>query len=159
MEQRVRFKDLFLGPAMSGFIEFFRSLFVGGAAFVADFSVLALLKEFAGVSTLISATLGFAAGVTVNYLLSAFWAFRSSNIKSHTARFLIFIAIAALGLLINNVIIAAFDGPLAEGQVFGSVLIPERYYMAGKIVATVIVFFWNFISRKVFLFRGTSKKS
>ena len=159
MEREIRLKDLFVGSAKSAYIEFFRSLFVGGAAFVADFFVLTLLKECAGLDTLVSATLGFAVGVTVNYLMSAFWAFRSSNIKNPYVRFAIFIAIAIIGLLLNNAIIAAFDGPFAEKQLFGSFLSPERYYMIGKVAATVIVFFWNFISRKVLLFRSDTQKN
>ena len=147
-------KDLFIGPSKNGFVEFFRSLFVGGAAFAADFLTLALCKELAGMGTIASATLGFAVGVTVNYLMSVFWAFKSSNIKNAAARFIIFLVIAAVGLLINNIIIAAFDGPFAENRILGTLIEPARYYMIGKIAATIVVFFWNFFSRKLLLFRG-----
>ena len=154
INDKIKLKDLFFGQSKNGFIEFFRSLFVGGAAFVADFVTLALLKELAGMGTILSATLGFAVGVTVNYLMSVFWAFRVSNVKNAVARFVIFLAIAAVGLLINNLIIAVFDGYFARKQIFGTLLDPARYYMAGKVIATVVVFFWNFFSRKLLLFRN-----
>ena len=157
MELRLRLRDLFVGPAKSAFIELFRSLFVGAAAFAGDFVTLTLLKEAGGVSTLLSATLGFVVGVVINYILSAFWAFRNSNIKSGVIRFAVFVVIAIVGLLLNNLIIAVFDGPIAENMLLGEMVAPKRYYMIGKIVATIIVFFWNFFSRKLLLFRSNAK--
>lgn len=50
--------------------EFCRYLLVGGTAFVADFATLALLTDLAGMHYLLSATVGFAVGTVVNYLLS-----------------------------------------------------------------------------------------
>ena len=147
-------KDVFFRPAKNSMIEFIRSLFVGGAAFFADFLTLVLLKELGNVNTLLSSTFGFAVGVTVNYLLSTFWAFRSSNIKNSFMRFIIFILIAIVGLLINNYIIKLFDEDFSKMLLFGSLIDPKRYYMAGKIVATVVVFFWNFFSRKLLLYRN-----
>jgi len=152
-------KDLFFRPAKNSLIEFIRSLFVGGTAFIVDFATLALLKEVAGVSTLTASTLGFVAGVVVNYLLSVFWAFKSSNIKSPFVRFIVFVSIAVAGLLMNNLIINFFDKTLAEKQVFGSFISSARYYLIGKIAATITVFFWNFFSRKLLLFRGEKQET
>ena len=146
-------KDLFFKPAKNSLIEFIRSLFVGGTAFVVDFVILALLKELAGVNTLTASTLGFVAGVIVNYLLSVFWAFKSSNIASPYLRFFIFVLIAVAGLLMNNLIIKFFDTTLAQKQIFGTLISSARYYLLGKIAATIAVFFWNFFSRKLLLFR------
>lgn len=157
-KEKIGFKDLLVGPAKTPFIEFFRSLFVGGVAFLADFGVLTLLKEAFSFDTILASTLGFCVGVVVNYIMSAFWAFRQSNVKNAVARFAIFVAIAIVGLLINNAIIDLFDVTLAEQRFFGSLLDPNYYYMAGKIVATVVVFFWNFFSRKLLLFRSEKKE-
>lgn len=156
-EEKIALKDLFVGSAKTPFIEFFRSLFVGGVAFLADFGVLTLLKEAFSLDTILASTLGFSVGVIVNYIMSAFWAFKQSNVKNAAVRFVIFVAIAIVGLLINNAIIDLFDVTLAEQRFFGSLLNPDYYYMAGKIVATVVVFFWNFFSRKLLLFRGEKK--
>lgn len=155
--QKITLKDLFIGPAKNAMIEFFRSLFVGGVAFVADFGVLTLSKEFFGASVITAATIGFTVGVVVNYLMSLLWAFRSSSVENAVLRFMLFVVFAIVGLLINNAIISAFDGPLAERGILGSAIDTGYYYMIGKIVATVVVFFWNFFSRKLVLFRG--KKS
>lgn len=157
-ENRVTLKDLFLGSPKTSFIEFFRSLFVGGVAFVADFGVLTLLKEVFLLGTAGAATLGFCVGVVVNYLMSAFWAFKQSNVKNAALRFIVFVAIAAVGLFINNAIIDLFDVTLAERNFFGIFFAPRYYYMLGKIVATVVVFFWNFFSRKLLLFRRSAEQ-
>jgi len=156
---KISIKDLFVGTAKSNIVEFVRSLFVGAAAFAADFLTLALLKELGNINTLVASTLGFVVGVTVNYLLSNFWAFRSSNVENSLMRFLIFVAIAIVGLLINNLIISLFDVTFAEREIFGNLLQPRRYYMLGKIVATVVVFFWNFFSRKLLLYRNKEVKT
>lgn len=147
-------KDIFVGTAKNNTIEFIRSLFVGGTAFVADFLTMVLLKELGNANTLLSATLGFVVGVTVNYLMSNFWAFSRSNVENSVIRFVIFVIIAAVGLVINNLIIKLFDETFAEMQLFGSFFNPKRYYMLGKITATVVVFFWNFFSRKLLLYRN-----
>ncbi|MCL1829945.1 MAG: GtrA family protein [Oscillospiraceae bacterium] len=146
-------RDIFFNPAKNRMIEFIRSLFVGAAAFAADFLTLALLKELGDINTLVASTLGFVVGVTVNYLLSNFWAFRSSNVDNAIMRFTIFVLIAIIGLIINNLIISLFDETLADMQLFGEFIQPKRYYMVGKIVATIVVFFWNFFSRKLLLYR------
>ena len=153
----MKLKDIFFKPAKSSMIEFIRSLFVGATAFVADFLILVLLKELGNANTLISSTLGFVGGVTVNYMLSTFWAFRSSNVKSSFMRFIIFVAIAIVGLILNYLIIDLFDVYFASILLLGSMLKPERYYMLGKIVATIVVFFWNFFSRKLLLYRNKDK--
>jgi len=147
-------RDIFFKQAKNSMIEFIRSLFVGAAAFAGDFLTLALLKELGDVNTLVASTLGFVVGVTINYLLSTFWAFRSSNINNSLMRFVIFVLIAIVGLLLNNFIINLFDVTLAQKSIFGSLIETKRYYMLGKIVATVVVFFWNFFSRKLLLYRS-----
>lgn len=152
----ITFKDLFIGPSKTPFIEFFRSLFVGGVAFIADFGVLTVLKEVFSAETILASTLGFCVGVVVNYIMSAFWAFKQSNVKNPILRFVVFVAIALVGLLINNGIINLFDITLAERRFFGEWFDTGRYYMIGKVVATVVVFFWNFFSRKLLLFRSKS---
>ena len=147
-------KDIFFGQAKNNLIEFIRSLFVGAAAFITDFLTLALLKELGDINTMLASTLGFVVGVTVNYLLSNFWAFRNSNVSKALVRFIIFVLIAIVGLIINNLIINLFDVYFSEKELFGTLISTKRYYMIGKVVATIVVFFWNFYSRKLLLYRS-----
>jgi putative flippase GtrA len=140
--------QLFEGKTDDALVQLFRYVFVGGAAFAVDFGLLWALKEFAHLHYLIAATLSFAAGLTTNYLLSTRWVFNRAKMKSKTAEFAIFTLIGIVGLLLNDLIMWFFTEKLA------------LYYLLSKIVATLIVFFWNFLSRKFILFTsGTDCKS
>ena len=143
-------KKVFIGKAENTFFELCRAIIVGGIAFLVDMLLLIVLKEIGNVSTFLSATLSFIIGTLVNYLLSTYWAYSNTNIDRGSVRLLIFTAISAFGLLLNNLIILYFDNHVTIGGALGK-LIPA--YVIGKIVATVIVFFWNFTARKVFIYR------
>ncbi len=147
-------KKLLIGRAENPKIEFLRSLVVGAVATVADMGVMVLLKEALQLGAVASATVSYGVGIVVNYLLSNYWAFRHSNVKSGTVRFAVFTVIALIGLGINDLIIWAFEYPLAAALVFGGLLRADYYYILGKLVATVVVFFWNFFSRKLLLYRS-----
>ena len=143
-------KKVFIGKAENTFYELCRAIIVGGIAFLVDMLLLIVLKELGNASTLLSATLSFIIGTLVNYLLSTYWAYHSTNINNGAVRLLIFTGISAFGLFLNNLIILYFDKHVTIGGGIGK-LIPA--YVIGKVVATVIVFFWNFTARKLFIYR------
>ena len=154
-------KKCFVDPPEDGRIQFLRSLFVGLAATLVDMGVLVVLKEFLGLKnhTFIAATIAFIAGLLTNYLLSTFWAFRGLNTKSRGAEFTIFAIISVIGLLLNNLIIMLFEDVLGPARVFGEWLPQDKYYIIGKVVATVIVFIWNFGMRKILLYTKRKPKN
>ena len=121
-------------------IQLSRYFFVGGTAFVVDFGLLHALTEYAGLHYTLSATVAFLAGLTVNYLISVHWVFSQRRLRSRTAEFLVFGIIGVVGLALNVLIIWT----LTEFAGF--------HYLASKIVATAIVFAWNFTARKYILF-------
>ncbi len=143
-------KKVFIGKAENTFFELCRAIIVGGVAFLVDMLLLIVLKELGNASTLLSATLSFIIGTLVNYLLSTYWAYSSTNIENGAVRLLMFTAISAVGLLLNNLIILFFDKHVTIGGAIGK-LIPA--YVIGKVVATMIVFFWNFTARKLLIYR------
>ena len=114
--------------------------FVGGVAFVADYGLLYVLTEFAGVQYLVSAALAFVAGLTVNYLLSNLIVFKAHRLESRLAEFLVFAVIGVVGLALNEAIMYCCS------DIIG------MHYMVSKLVSTVTVFFWNFFARKLTLF-------
>lgn len=120
--------------------EFGRYLIVGGTAFVADFCVLALLTDLVGLHYLLSATVGFVVGTTVNYLLSTRWVFSVRVISNRFSEFVLFAAIGASGVFLNGGIIAF------------SVEMMGTSYAFGKIAATGLILFFNFGMRKWLLF-------
>lgn len=133
-------KKIFLEETDNWFIQLFRYLFVGGAAFLVDYGLLVLLTEVFGLHYLVSATISFIAGLIVNYLLSTSWIFRKSKMENKWAEFLIFSIIGVVGLLLNNLLLYLFTD------------LAHIHYMISKLITTAIVMLWNFGARKIILF-------
>lgn len=124
------------------FIQFFRYTLVGGLAFVVDLVLLFVLTEYAHWHYLVSATLSFLAGLLVNYILSTQWIFRSSKIKNKKIEFILFGLIGVIGLGLNNVLLYFFTDLIG------------LYYMLSKLITAVLVYAWNFLGRRYFLFNA-----
>lgn len=133
-------------PAQNLLIQLFRYLLVGGTAFAVDFGLLWGLTEWCGVHYLFAAALSFIAGLTVNYLLSIRWVFSEHALHSCATEFSLFALIGVAGLGLNEAIIWIAAECL------------RCHYMASKIIAAAVVFFWNFLARKYLLFYGEKRK-
>jgi len=120
-------------------IQLFRYFLVGGTAFAVDFGLLWGLTE-CGVHYLLSGACSFAAGLSVNYLLSVAWVFRDRALRSRLAEFAGFAAIGIAGLGLNEAIL------------WGATEVARFHYLFSKIIAAVAVFLWNFAARKYLLF-------
>ena len=121
------FKALFVDETNNTMIQFFRSLFVGGVATVADIGVLVLFRELFHTSETVATVLGFIAGLTVNYVISTFWVFSKAKVKNRVFDFIAFAVIGIIGLGLTELIIAPFamEGFFGEGffvkkAIFGS---------------------------------------
>lgn len=161
----MKLKSLFVEKTDNTFIQFFRSLFVGGVATVADMAVLILFRELVGLSEDISAVFGFIVGLAVNYVISTFWVFAKAKVKSRTLDFIVFAVIGIIGLGLTQLIIAPFsvegifgEGILVSNAVFGSLIPTDKYYIVGKMLAVVLVYMWNFFARKFILYNKTEKE-
>ncbi len=137
---------LFKEPSQNLLIQLFRYLLVGGTAFVVDFGLLLGLTEWYGVHYLFAAALSFVAGLTVNYLLSIRWVFSEHTLHSRATEFSLFALIGVAGLGLNEAIIWLATECL------------RFHYLASKIIAAAVVFFWNFLARKYLLFYGAKRK-
>ena len=111
---------------------------VGGGAFLIDYSVLYLLTEFVGIHYLISSVISFIVSLIFNYILSIYWVFDVTK-KQTSREVFVFVILSVIGLLINQVVMYV-----------GSDLL-HIYYMLTKLVATLIVMVWNFVTRKIFI--------
>jgi len=131
---------LFFIKTNNAYIQFFRSTFVGAIATVADMGLLYILTDFAHIHYLISTGIAFILGTIVNYILSIFWVFKEKKLKSKAAEFIIFSIIGVIGLLLNELFMWLFTD------------IAGLHYLLSKIIATIIVFLFNFLTRKKFLF-------
>lgn len=122
-------------------IQFFRYIFVGGAAFIVDFVSLFVFTDIIGVYYLISAAIAFILGLIANYILSISWVFNKRTLDNIWSEFTIFAVIGILGLGLNEIIIWFFTDYIG------------LFYLFSKIIAAALILFWNFFARKFTLFR------
>lgn len=131
---------LFKKPTDNIFIQMFRYIFVGGTAFVVDFFFLYFFSDICGIYYLISGVLSFIISVLVNYIMSTKWVFNQENIENKVLEFNLFLAISTAGLIFTEILLWLFT------DIFG------LYYLVSKIIAAILVMFWNFIARRVMFY-------
>jgi len=131
----------FSEPVDDPFVQLFRYFWVGGVAFIVDFSVLFAMTHFAKVHYLISAAVAFVLGLATNYTLSVSWVFKQRKLQNAVLEFLIFGLVGIAGLGLNELIMWTCTDKAGF------------HYLVSKIISTGMVFFFNFIFRKLLLFR------
>jgi len=123
------------------YAQFIRYAFVGLTAFSVDYGILIFLTEIFKIYYLLSACLSFIAGVSINYLLSVKWVFTHRKIKNRYLEFIIFAIIGLIGLGLNTGFLWIFTEKV------------HIDYRISKLIATFLVFIWNFTARKLSLFQ------
>lgn len=146
-----KLKAIFFEPTDNGFLQFFRYLFVGGIATVVDwllsFGAERLLAEMttlgAQVIYILATTAGFAGGLATNFLLSRAFVFakQAARAKTRWGEFMGHLLVGGIGLGMSYLIVWA-----------GTTYILD-VYMLFRIIATVVVFVWNYLARKFFVYK------
>lgn len=111
---------------------------VGVIATVVDLGVLMFLKEIVQLKVLAASAISFSVSVTVNYILSTLFVFKSNN-DNKIKEFLVFVVLSAGGLLLTQLIMWIGTEVMA------------RYYLWVKIIAEIFVPIYNFVTRKIIL--------
>lgn len=128
-------------PADHTYTQLIKYFFVGGAAALCDWGFYWLLINIFSLHYAVAAALSFLIATLVNYLLSLKWVFiNSSRFKRGTEMGLVFM-VSAVGLLINQVTLVFL------------IEVIMLHYMLSKVIATGLVFFWNFYLRKYYIFK------
>jgi putative flippase GtrA len=117
-----------------------RALVASGLAALLDLALLVVLVETAGWYPLAAATLSYLAGGVLQYYLCAVWVFPAAPEKVTTG-FAAFTLLSLVGLGITWVVMALLHDGLHVN------------YAAAKVAALGLAFGWNFLSRKLLLFR------
>ncbi|MGE4071831.1 MAG: GtrA family protein [Lysobacterales bacterium] len=117
-----------------------RYFLVGGAAAAVDFTVFAILVKLLGWHWFSASAISFVLATAVNYVLSIVFVFTSGvRFGKRTEIGLVFL-VSAMGLAMNQFALWMFFKQLGV-----DVLI-------AKVLATGVVFFWNFGIRRYFIF-------
>lgn len=139
--KRLDLKSIFITETENTVIQLFRYCFVGGIAFVADWLVVVILTETL-LHYLVSAAVGFFAGLAVNFVMSKLLVFKAdSNKCGKLGEFFIYAAIGIVGLGLTELLMYVFTD------------IINVHYAVSKIIAAAIVLVWNFFARKVILYK------
>ena len=121
---------------------------VGIIATVIDFGVLYVLSQPLGMDPVISAGISFCVSLVFNYVASMRYVFTHREDMSRSREFVIFLVLSLIGLAINEAIMAAGVAVLGNSALA---------VMGTKVLATVIVMVWNFVSRKKWLDAGDAQ--
>lgn len=135
-------------PEVAG--EFIRYLLVGGSAFILDAGLLYVLSKYVfhalgRPGILLSSAIGFIAGLVFNYALSILFVFDKAKDKvkgREVFSFTIYAIIGVIGLLLTEL-----------GMFVGLSILGDSMYILVKVIVSGIVFIWNFVARKVILFK------
>lgn len=112
---------------------------VGVIATAIDFVALIALTEWAGMDPVASAAISFTLSVLFNYAASMRFVFQRREDISRSRELVIFVVLSLVGLFIN------------EALMWLGVNVASLNYVLVKLLATVVVMLWNFLSRKRWL--------
>lgn len=137
---------------------FTKFLFVGTWGFIVDFGTLTFLVEvvelpqlvaentqFSATAGLVLAnTISFTLAVVSNFTLNRYWTYPESRSKRKRVQLPQFALVSVIGLVLNNLILA-LTTPLFDQLLLWLPVSPGiGGYIPAKMLATVVVLFWNF---------------
>lgn len=134
-------EKIFIGKTDSTLIHFLRSIASGSISSILDLFTLIILVEIFNFNYLAGGVIGLIFGTTLNYFISVKWIFNSRNVENKQLEYIIFIFLGLIGGILN----IAFLWFLTDKV--------GIYYIISRIAAASIVFIFNFLARKIILFK------
>ena len=125
---------------LNDFVRFVKYCIVGLLGAVIDILVLYFLVKYANLNYLLAGSLSFVLAVINNYCLNKFWTFQNKS-KKYFKQFSSFLLIALVGLILNI------------GIMYACVEFLNINYLTAKVLAIIIVTFWNFLMNKFWVFK------
>lgn len=142
-----KLKKLFFEPTTNNVIQFFRYCFVGGIATIVEGATLFTIQHYIlsdenSVYVYLSQAIAFVLGTITNFILSRLFVFQANKKSTNTSgEFLIVFVISAVGLLFKEGLLWCFYAKLGI------------HYMLVWVVSTAIVLIWNYVARRVFIYK------
>ena len=131
--------------------EIIRFAVSGGVCFLIEFALLVLLRDTCGLDTLVATPIAFTVSVIVNYLFCVKWVFPDAGKQGNKARIAFFIS-SIMGLFLNEGLMWLFRVLFGEDAVVITVFgFAVTMYMVNKVLATLIVMVWNYITKRYIL--------
>ena len=134
-------------------LEAARFVITGGVCFLVEFIALVLLRDKAGLDTLIATPIAFLISVILNYILCVLWVFDAKD-QGNSAK-AGFLVTSIMGLLLNEGLMYLFRVLFGEDTkiltVFGFTV---TMYMVNKALATLLVMIWNYFTKRAILTKG-----
>lgn len=118
---------------------------IGFVCFFIDWGLLNVFVAALHMNPTVSGTISFLVSLIVNYIASMQYVFIHRVDMARWMELLIFVICSVIGLILNDAIIAAMTQPFMGHRSHGFIVLMTNI---AKIIATVIVGFWNFFSRK-----------
>ena len=139
-------KALFLEGSDNSIVQLFRYGLTGASSFLVDYLLLFFLER-AGMHYRPAAALAFVVGISCNFLLTKFFAFKQVDATvGPAAEVFVFAAISLVGLGLTVALMYFFTSRVG------------LYFMLSKFISSVLVFFWNFLGRKLILYPGKARR-
>ena len=126
---------------MTIFFQLFRYVIAGGGLFLIDVVLFYVFAVFFNINYLVVNTTLFLFCSVLNYILSYKWVFLDSNIDSHSRNIKVLMLVLLFSLLLSNL------------QLYFYIEILTLEKLDSKLLSAVMVFIWNFLARKYFVFR------
>ena len=123
------------------FFQLFRYVIAGGGLFLIDVVLFYVFAVFLNINYLAVNSTLFLFGSVLNYILSYKWVFLNSNIDSHSRNIKVLMLVLLFSLLLSNL------------QLYFYIEILTLEKLDSKLLSAVMVFIWNFLARKYFVFR------
>lgn len=120
-------------------IQIFKFIIVGGTATVLDWILYYILYNYLKINPLIANIISFSISTAYNYWASVKWVFDVNKDKGKKRLFIEFVLFSVIGL------------GLTELLLWIGIDVLSMNAMLIKIIATIIVMIFNFITRKIFL--------
>jgi len=134
-----KFKKLFIDKICKSRL-FCGYIICAGAAAIVDITLLFVLIEFLEISYLFSNVISYSLGMIVNFSLNKTLNFRNKS-KEVFSQFSIFVGIALLGLVVNELVLFT----LVDGF--------NINYVLAKVFALIVAGLFNYFGHKTYTFK------
>lgn len=127
--------------------QFISYFFVGGVAAIVEWVMFFIFANVLQINYFVSTVIAFIFSTTSNWILGRITTFKDNNTykdKKAKEAFLVFV-VSAIGLLFNLILMYLFVTVMGFDSSLGKTL--------SKIAATGIVFIWNFLIRKLVIYK------